>query len=249
MRYLNPLFYIYSLFVRIISKVYVPVILRSFVYGSFGRSCLKMNSTDFEESSRELCEFNNISEFFSRPVKPSSRPIGTKNIVSPCDGKILEQGKIVDGAIVRVKGTNYSIQDLLQDQLLSTKHKKGSYVNIYLSPRNYHRFHIPCDGKITHLQHIPGCCLPVNKLGRKVKKLYSLNERVIVQISNPEFSVCLAIVGAAAVRGIKIFQTLGDNVNKGDELGMFELGSSIVLLSDKNIGDVKIADVKACSNI
>lgn len=250
MLYLNPIFYIYSLFVWVVSKVYIPAVLRPFVYKFFGEKALKMSSKDFEESGLPLCEFNNISEFFSRPVKTSSRPIGNKNIVSPCDGKIIEQGQIVEGTIIRVKGMNYNTYELLQDATLSSTHNKGSYVNIYLSPMNYHRFHIPCDGKITHIQHIPGCCFPVNDFGRKAEKLYALNERVIVQISNPEFNVCLAIVGAVAVRGIKIFKAFGDTVKKGEALGMFELGSSIVLLTDKNIGGVNInTEVKACSNI
>jgi len=209
-----------------------------------------MNPKDFQESGYELYEFCNISEFFSRPVKTSARPVGNKDIVSPCDGKILEQEKVIDGTIIRVKGTSYNLQGLLQDVSLSTKYKNGSYVNIYLSPKDYHRFHVPCDGEITYIQRIPGCCLPVNRLGRKVKNLYALNERVIVQISNAKFSVCLAIVGAAAVRGIKIFKILGDTVHKGDMLGMFELGSSIVLLTDVNIGNIKIeTEIKACLNI
>jgi phosphatidylserine decarboxylase len=250
MLYLNPIFCLYSLFVRAASKVYVPTVLRPFVYKSFGKFGLKMSSLDFKESGRELYEFSNISEFFSIPINAKARPIGNKKIVSPCDGKIIEQGKIIEGTIIRVKGTNYCTKELLQDELLSAKHKNGSYINIYLSPKNYHRFHIPCEGKITHIQHIPGYCLPVNKLGRKVNKLYSLNERVIVQISNSEFSVCLAIVGAAAVRGIKIFKVVGDTVHKGDILGMFELGSSIVVLTDTNMSNIKInAEVKACSNI
>jgi len=249
MRYLNPLFFLYSLFVQAISKVYIPPVIRPFAYNFFGKNCLKMSSKDFKESGCELREFNNIGEFFSRPVKISARPIGKNSIVSPCDGKIIEQGNILDGTIIRVKGTSYNVQKLLQDTKLSAKHKNGSYVNIYLSPMNYHRFHIPCDGKIIHLTHIPGRCLPVNKLGRKVKDLYSLNERVIVQISNPEFNVCLAIVGAAAVRGIKMFKGLGDTVKKGEALGMFELGSSIVLLADKKISNATKAEVKACSNI
>jgi len=230
--------------------MYIPTVIRPFIYSSFGKTFLKMNSNDFKEIGAELSEFINLSEFFSRPVKISSRPIGKQNIVSPCDGKILEQGKILEGTIIRVKGNNYDVQELLQDKSLSTKYKNSSYVNIYLSPRNYHRFHIPCDGKITHLQHIPGCCLPVNRLGRKVKKLYAINERITVQISNKEFSVCLAIVGAAAVRGIKISRSLGKTVHKGDELGMFQLGSSIVLLTDGNLENAKInTEVQACSNI
>ena len=250
MRYLNPLFCLYSLSIKALSGIYIPRAFRYFVYKAFGSLFLGMTEKDLKECSLDLREFKNISEFFSRPLQPIFRPIGNNKIVSPCDGTVLEEGRVSNGTIISVKGTNYSVEELLGDGAPLSEFKSGRYVNIYLSPRNYHRFHLPCDGTITYIQHIPGCCLPVNSLGRKEEKLYALNERVIVQISNKEFNVCLAIVGAAAVRGIKIFKKTGNAVHKGEVLGMFELGSSIVLLTDVNIGDVKIdAEVRACSNI
>lgn len=250
MRYLNPLFCLYSLSVKVLSRIYIPRAFRYFVYKAFGNLLLGMNKNDLKECSLDLYGFRNISEFFSRPLQPIFRPIGSNKIISPCDGTVLEEGLITNGTIIRVKGMNYNVAELMGEDASCLKFKNGHYVNIYLSPRNYHRFHLPCDGKITYIQHVPGCCLPVNRLGRKVKKLYSLNERVIVEISNKEFNVCLAIVGAAAVRGIKIFRVTGDTVHKGEPLGMFELGSSIVLLTDTNIGSIGTKkDVKACSNI
>lgn len=250
MRYLNPLFYLYSLSAKALSRIYIPVALRSFFYKAFGTVLLGMSKNDLQECDLDIPKFKNISEFFSRPLDPKFRPIGKNKIVSPCDGKVLEKGDVSNGELIRVKGTNYNVAELISEKTMCSKLKKGSYVNIYLSPRNYHRFHAPCDGKITYVQHIPGCCLPVNKLGRSVKDLYSLNERVIVHVSNPEFHICLAIVGAAAVRGIKLFKETGNTVHKGDVLGMFELGSSIVLLTDTNVGSVPInTEVKACSNI
>jgi len=250
MSYLNPLFSFYSLSVKALSLVPIPAFLRSFIYRGFGSLVLGMSKRDFEESAVELREFKNISEFFSRPVKVSLRPIGKAPLVFPSDGTVLESGKIFNGLLLSVKGTNYTLEELFCEHATCQKFKNGNYINIYLSPRNYHRFHIPCDGKITHIQHIPGCCIPVNRLGRKVKKLYALNERYIVQISNKDYSVCLAIVGAAAVRGIKLFKAYGDIVHKGNALGMFELGSSIVLISDIDINNINADDkVRACSNI
>ncbi len=250
MRYLDPLFCLYSLIIKALSNIYIPRAFRRSLYRTFGSLFLGMDDNDIKECLPDLQGFNSIGEFFSRPLRPGLRPVGDGKLIFPCDGTILESGRVLAGTIVSVKGTTYSVHELLEHEVPLSILNNLNHVNIYLSPRNYHRFHIPCAGKIMYIQHIPGCCLPVNKLGRCEKKLYALNERVIVQISNPEFVVYLAIVGAAAVRGIKIFKAVGDTVSKGDLLGMFELGSSIVVLTDIDVGAVT-ADhsIIACSNM
>ena len=250
MRYLNTLFYLYSLSVKAVSLIYIPVPIRASLYKHMGRTLFGMSNNDLDESGQALCEFKNIGEFFCRPIKKGARPLGRKELFSPCDGTILETGIVCKGNVLTVKGTCYSVYDLIGNEHVSSKLDDGIYINIYLSPKNYHRFHIPCDGKITHIEYIPGLCFPVNRFGRKFKKLYSVNERYIVNISNGKKEVCLAIVGAAAVRGIELFKKVGNTVKKGDLLGMFKLGSSIVLVTnDKSCELINHGQIKACQDL
>ncbi len=233
MTYLNYLFILYSTIVKAFSAIRIPVLLRHKYFTIFGTLFLKMKKKDFAEIKKPLKEFKNTRDFFSRNIDLNVRPLTDSWISSPCDGLIKESGLIDNETLIRVKGHNYNVKELVLDNELVKSYQKGSYLVIYLSPRNYHRFHLPIDGVIDNIKEIPAMCFPVNNFGTKlVKNLYAVNERIVVNINNKEHKICMIIVGACAVRGIKILKQKGQRVNKGEELGFFELGSSIVLLSN-----------------
>ncbi|MCX6111837.1 MAG: archaetidylserine decarboxylase [Proteobacteria bacterium] len=239
--------------VKVVANIGIPRKIRGFVFRSLGKTLLGMTDDDFRLMVKPLSEYKDINDFFTRKIDLKKREIHYHKIISPCEGKVMEYGLVQNnGYLAQVKGINYSLERLILNNSLSAYFKRGSFCNIYLSPRNYHRFHSPCSGTIDYIKHIPGACYPVNDMGQKIPGLYTLNERYIVSIKNSDFRICLAIVGAAAVRRINIFKKPGDVIIKGEMLGMFELGSSIVMISDKKIfsvPNVLIGDVKVLGPI
>jgi phosphatidylserine decarboxylase len=235
----NLVLRLYTLVVAFVSRVFVPKIFRKRFFTFFGRVFMRMNDNDFLIIEKDISEFKNIKDFFIRRINLPERPLCKDGLVCPCDGSILEFGDIEDGQLMQIKGVKYSLSDLIIDGKLCGTLQNGSFVSIYLSPRNYHRFHCPCSGRIISIRHIPGYVLPVNRLGLKVPALYTRNERFIVTFQTKEGTlITLAIVGAAAVSKIVLFNEQDQNVCKGDELGYFEIGSSIVLISSKRFTPV-----------
>jgi phosphatidylserine decarboxylase len=229
----------YTFIADLISSIFVPKIFRKGFFTFFGRVFMKMNDNDFSIMEKDISEFKNIKDFFIRRINLQERPLCKDDVVCPCDGRILEFGNMEDGQLIQVKGINYRLSDLIIDGKLCGTLQNGSFVSVYLSPRNYHRFHCPCSGSIISIRHIPGYLLPVNSLGLKVPALYTRNERFIVTFQAKDGTlITLAIVGAAAVSKIVLFNEENQKVCKGDELGYFEMGSSIVLISSKRFTPV-----------
>jgi phosphatidylserine decarboxylase len=253
MRYLHPLFRFYSVIAEYLSKIYIPKKNRKTFFTLIGKYFLGMSTSELLESAKPLDEYKNINEFFTRPIDPRSRPIYHHKIVSPSDGKVLDCGEILDGKLnTRVKGSSYSLIKLLTYKSFLPIFEKGSFCNIYLSPRNYHRFHAPCSGTVKKILHVNGCCYPVNEWGQKLKDLYSINERYIIHIEGKGFNISMIAIGAAAVSKIDINIKEGDYISKGDLVGKFNLGSSIILISDTNIFNLKntmIGNVKVMGKL
>lgn len=236
MRYLHLFFLLYSSVVKAVGGIPIPFNARPFVFKLLGKKIFCMTGTDFSIISEPLNTYRNLNEFFTRKIDLKKRQIHNHSIISPCEGRVIYADLIQNkGKLTQVKGITYSLDELIMDKQIIDKFRDGSFCNIYLSPRNYHRFHVPCSGIIERIKHIPGACYPVNRAGQKIKGLYTLNERTIVDIKNDRFNICLVIVGATAVREITLFKKQQDKVVKGEELGMFQMGSSIVMLSDKKI--------------
>jgi len=183
-----------------------------------------------------------FNEFFTRKLRP-----GTRNwedgICSPVDGHLLSHGTISNGMIYQVKGVSYC-ESLLTGQAALPG---GSFVNLYLSPANYHRFHAPFDMQLDLLTHIPGKLLSVSKKNaRKVQGLYTGNERVILSGKSEYGHFHFVLVGALNVGSIRLsfhpeFRTnvrksqrsvlqINTSLVKGEELGWFEMGSTVVIL-------------------
>jgi len=211
-----------------------------------------------EELPKPISEFSNFKEFFTRPLKKGCRLIDQRpeTIVSPADGFVLQSGPTDYPApeTIRVKGSYYTLYDILGKMSywgLPENERKGAYILVYLSPGSCHRIYSPVNGNITARGFIPGTIYPVNKIGRNlVPHIYSKNSRVTLKIADREekFIIFLVLIGALAVGDINLtydgekkfkpFQkretlelfTSPVSINKGQEIGVFNLGSSIIII-------------------
>lgn len=199
---------------------------------------------------RQMTSFN---EFFTRELKKEFRPVdqGTNSLISPVDGTIAEFGKIERGLMVQTKGILYSLYDLVGDRE-GAVFEGGQYMTIYLSPADYHRIHFPVAGIVKKFSYFSGNLWPVNSFGVNfVGGLFALNERIVTPIESKWGTVGVVKVGATIVGKIKLkFDSLTSNsgqetqlnlpvmppktFKKGDELGRFQLGSTVILLFQKN---------------
>jgi phosphatidylserine decarboxylase len=200
----------------------------------------------------DVALYRTFGEFFARPLHPGRRPIapGADVIVSPVDGVVSEAGIARAGRLVQAKGIDYPAAALLGDEALARRLEGGAYATIYLSPRDYHRIHAPLGGTITGWRYLPGKLWPVNPASvRTVRGLFALNERLVTVLDTP-LGVCAVVaVGATVVGRVRAFYdpaTPPTNrraaraaahdyeaplpVEKGQELGAFEMGSTVILL-------------------
>ena len=203
--------------------------------------------------------FETFNAFFARPLRPGRRPIAADPdaIVSPVDGRISALGKIDDGRLPQVKGVHYSLGGLLAGDESWTDYLGGQFVTLYLAPPDYHRIHAPVAGMVRRFRYIPGEYWSVGPAGlSSVPRLYERNERLVTFIEAPFGAVAVIAVGAMIVGGIRVVyhphptgaraagprgETLAEpyRLEKGAELGRFELGSSVVLLMRKGEAELR----------
>ncbi len=214
----------------------------------------KIFGVNMAESEKSIRDFNTFNEFFTRELKAGVRNIDSskKSIISPVDGRVIEFGKIEKNTLIQAKGKTYSLESLLQNKDAAKKFEDGSFITIYLSPKDYHRIHSPVSGKISGYSYIQGNLFPVgNFSSAQIDELFSKNERLITYIEYSGGTVVVVKIGACTVGRIRInyedsaFDTsMKINVEKkyakkfpvrkGEEIGRFELGSTVVLLFEKN---------------
>ncbi len=209
---------------------------------------INLNETEFP-----YYDYNSLGEFFIRRLKPSARPLSDLPIVHPADSQIVQHGKIADTTMLQAKGRNYDLQKFVKIPDAKEKYSNGYFVTYYLSPRDYHRVHSPVSGYITQIQYCTGDLWPVNQWALKnIPELYSENERIYVEIATENGPVGVVFVGATNVGSIvlsfdrKVFtnwkmKSLNKTyespiaIEKGEELGMFKMGSTIVVLYNKEL--------------
>ncbi|HXW53976.1 MAG TPA: archaetidylserine decarboxylase [Myxococcota bacterium] len=213
---------------------------------------------DVHEAEKPLDQYKTLQEFFTRKLKPKLRPISkTSNIIaSPCDGALQVAHRISDGLLFQAKGRTYLLKDLLQNESLAYRFAGGLFATLYLSPRDYHRFHVPISGEIIDTIHVPGSLWPVNPWAvRNVRNLFCQNERVITLIKEPERNLLLAHIAVGATMVGKIELAYCDlspmshhrskavtamahppiSVTLGQDLGKFMFGSTIILLCEAGL--------------
>ena len=213
-----------------------------------------------EEAEYPLEHYANIGELFIRHLKPGARPIAESEIVSPVDG-VLSQTATFDEKqeMIQAKGKTYTLKDLLRDDEMAKRFEGGAFATIYLAPFNYHRIHSPVAGTVVGASYCPGTLWPVNVGSvERVEGLFCINERLTSHIRLDNGSEMLVVkVGATNVGRIGVAYTdellvnagklprdckrydwkpSGEiRVEKGGELGRFEMGSTVILVVDKTI--------------
>ena len=213
----------------------------------------KYNVNMAEAANPDTASYASFNEFFTRPLREGARPIADTAYVCPVDGAISEFGQINAGQIFQAKGHEFSTTALVGgDATLAAKYHDGQFANIYLSPRDYHRIHMPCDGRLTRMIYVPGELFSVNPTtARGVPGLFARNERVVCVFDSPAGEFVLVLVGATIVGSMQTAwhgivnpprtnqvrewtytdQTV--ELKKGEEMGRFLLGSTVVMLFQK----------------
>ncbi|PVZ67807.1 phosphatidylserine decarboxylase [Pelagibaculum spongiae] len=217
---------------------------------------IKRYQVDLSQAEREDPEsYESFNDFFTRSLKQGMRPLpeDAKQLVCPADGAISQLGNIENGRIFQAKGHDYSLADLLGgSEERAAPFQGGKFATIYLSPKDYHRVHMPIAGRLTQMVHVPGRLFSVNPLtARQVPNLFARNERVVAIFETEIGPVALVLVGAMIVAGIEtvwsglVTPPAGKEVQqweypeqvikpicleRGDEMGRFLLGSTVIML-------------------
>ena len=203
-----------------------------------------------EAENPDIASYASFNAFFTRALRAGARPLANADYICPVDGAISQFGPIEQDQIFQAKGHTYSTTALVGgDAALAAQFQNGSFATIYLSPRDYHRIHMPCDGRLTRMIYIPGTLFSVNPTtARGVPGLFARNERVVCVFESDKGPFVLTLVGATIVgsmatvwhgivnpprtRAVREWTYAPDQVSlkKGDEMGRFLLGSTVVLL-------------------
>ena len=208
-----------------------------------------------EAANPDLAAYPTFNEFFTRPLRAGARPLAAADFICPVDGAISQFGVIERDQIFQAKGHSYSTTALVGgDQALAALFENGSFATLYLSPRDYHRIHMPCDGRLTRMIHVPGALFSVNPTtARGVPGLFARNERVVFAFDSPHGPFVLVLVGATIVGSmatvwhgvvnpprpghLREWQYADRQIafRQGDEMGRFLLGSTVVMLFPKGV--------------
>ena len=203
-----------------------------------------------EAANPDSASYATFNEFFTRALKAGARPQASADLICPVDGAISQFGRIERDQIFQAKGHHYSTTALVGgDAALGAQFLDGSFATLYLSPRDYHRIHMPCDGRLLRMIHVPGALFSVNPTtARGVPGLFARNERVVCVFESAHGPFVLTLVGATIVGSMatvwhgvvnpprpgKVREWRHDDqrieLKQGQEMGRFLLGSTVVML-------------------
>ncbi|MFT5221331.1 MAG: phosphatidylserine decarboxylase [Gammaproteobacteria bacterium] len=218
---------------------------------------IKKYGVDMKDAEQAVESFNTFNEFFIRSLKPAARPIvpGDNTLACPADGTVSQSGAITAGAIFQAKGRGYSVLELLGgDKAMAAEFGDGKFATVYLAPYNYHRMHMPIAGNLRKMIHIPGRLFSVAQWTvEQIPRLFARNERLACYFETPAGPMVMVLVGAINVaaietvwsglvtppRGKKIsefdYSHTRKEIDKGAEMGRFNMGSTVILLAGKNV--------------
>lgn len=192
-------------------------------------SFIKIQDVKIEDFLEE--DYQNFNDFFIRKLKPNARKFSHQTIICPCDGRHLFYQDIskIDGFYV--KGQTISLEKLLNDSQLASLYKEGSMIISRLAPKDYHRFHFPCDGSVVSKTLVNGSLFSVNPIAlRENLNILTENKRIVLKIRTKNHGNILQIlVGATNVGSMHITAKENTSYKKGDELGFFSFGGSMVI--------------------
>ena len=216
----------------------------------------QLHAVNMEEAANsDKYSYVSLNAFFTRALKADARPADSdsENWLCPVDGSVSQAGAINDGRIFQAKGHEFSLQELLGgDKALASVFHNGKFATLYLSPRDYHRIHMPADAELRHMTYIPGRLFSVAAYTvRAIPRLFARNERVVCQFETGNGAMLMVLVGAINVSATetvwhglvtgkhgkiqKYDYAAGEvRLQRGDEMGRFNLGSTVILITPEN---------------
>ena len=225
---------------------------KTWVSQRFIRWFIKKYNVNMQEARQPEPEaYANFNAFFTRELRQGARPLATADWVCPVDGMVSQIGPLNNGELIQAKGRTYSAAALLADAEKAAAFKNGHFATLYLSPRDYHRIHMPCDGKLLSMHHVPGDLYSVNPTTAEgVEGLFARNERLVCWFEGPFGPFSMVLVGATIVGSIGTvwsgivtpprrksvqswdYQSAAEPIvlRQGDEMGRFQLGSTVVMV-------------------
>ena len=210
----------------------------------------------YEAVEEDMFAYEHLNAFFTRALKPGVRPHDDNedNWICPVDGSVSQAQAIEDGRVFQAKGHDYSLLELVGgDSEMASAFKNGKFATLYLSPRDYHRIHMPVSGKLRHMQYIPGRLFSVApSVVNNIPRLFARNERVVCFFDTDQGPMGLVLVGAINVsametvwhglitseaKQIRRFDYNDKEIvlERGDEMGRFNLGSTVIVLMPDNM--------------
>lgn len=232
------------------------ILLKSFARSRLSKLFVQSFARTFrlneEEMARPLAEYKHLHDLFIRTLKEGVRPIDNHPdvLISPVDGIVAEVSELKEETMFTVKGQRYSLSEMLGEKE-AERYREGMVIILYLSPSHYHRIHCPIDSEVERQWTLGNRSYPVNHLGlRYGKRPLSRNYRVITELSHHGRSLALVKVGAMNVNTIELTHK-EKKLNKGDEIGYFSFGSTVVLITEKGflqkesiapLGEIKMGE-------
>ena len=208
-----------------------------------------------EAANPDIASYKSFNEFFTRPLKAGARPLADAALICPVDGAISQFGTIENDQIFQAKGHHYSTLALVAGNTsLANKFDNGHFACLYLSPKDYHRIHMPCEGRLKSMAYVPGDLFSVNPTtAANVPNLFARNERVVCEFESAQHGTFVMVLVGATIVGsmatvwhglvnpprsnnIRTWSYLDKNITlkQGDEMGRFLLGSTVVMLFEKD---------------
>lgn len=219
------------------------------------RLFMRRYRVDLSQAERGEPEaYRSFNDFFTRSLKPDARPIAADGLASPVDGVISAVGAAADNQLLQAKGKTYSLEDLFAgDEEQARPYRNGPFITLYLSPRDYHRVHMPADGALRAMLYAPGRLFSVNAAATgRIDNLFARNERVIATFASPLGMLAVVLVGALFVSAMELAWhgpvappgrrrtrqwrydegAKGMAFRRGEEIGRFNMGSTVILLAE-----------------
>jgi phosphatidylserine decarboxylase len=210
-----------------------------------------------EAADPDIASYASFNQFFTRPLKVGARPLAKAEFICPVDGAISQFGNIEKDQIFQAKGHSYSTLALVAGQKeLAQKFENGHFACLYLSPKDYHRIHMPCDGALKSMTYVPGDLYSVNPLtAQNIPNLFARNERVVCEFESATHGIFVMVLVGATIVGsmatvwhdgkdkiinpprtanIRSWNYENIMLKQGDEMGRFLLGSTVVMLFEKD---------------
>jgi phosphatidylserine decarboxylase len=235
-----------TLFMGWFSRIESPALTRLAI------AVWQLFADDLRLDEARRTDFTSFRDCFVRELRPGARPIdqGADVLVSPCDAEVGAMGRVEGTRVYQVKGFPYTLEDLLGDERLVEKYRDGAFVTLRLKANMYHRFHAPADARVERVRYLSGDTWNVNPIAlKRIESLFCKNERAVIELGLPDPAEALALVPVASilVASIKLHAVDGVfdlryrgphavdlddvSVGKGQELGFFQSGSTIIVLA------------------